>query len=152
MEKERILIVDDEKTFVKRLVTILEMEGYEVQTAYAGRSALEMGTSYPFDAAILDIELPDMHGTELITGLLRSYPDMVIIMLTGFPDQENTMEALNLGAKGYMTKPIEPEKLIGTLREKLRQQKETIELTQERVGRYIQKRIEKMMKEDQGTF
>jgi len=147
MEKTTILIVDDEQMLVNKLRTILEIEGYEVNTARTGRQALEMGASYPYDAAILDIKLPDMLGTELIAGLLRSYPDMVIIMLTGFPDQENTMKALNLGAKGYLTKPFEPEKLIDMLREKLEQQRESIEMTQEKVEQFVQKRLEKMMRE-----
>lgn len=146
-EETIVLIVEDEKELSDRIKLILEMEGYRAEEAFSGKEAREMGMRYPYDIALLDINLPDMQGTKLIPDLLKSNPDMAIIIVTGFPDQENTMVALNLGAKGYLTKPFEPEKLIEMLDDRVRKQSEAIDMTQEKMGEFIQRRLEKMRKQ-----
>jgi DNA-binding response OmpR family regulator len=145
-EETTILIVDDQEKLADTLRQILEMDGYRTEAVYTGRQALEEAKAYPYDAILLDIMLPDMQGTQLIPSLLESNPNTVIIMLTAFPDQKNTMEALNLGASGYLTKPLVPEKLLEILRKKLDAQRESLEMTQEKMGQLIQKRLEKLRK------
>jgi DNA-binding response OmpR family regulator len=141
-----ILIVDDQEKLADSLKRILEMEGYKTEMAHTGQQALDEAKACPYDAILLDIMLPDVRGTQLIPSLLESNPNAVIIMLTAFPDQRNTMEALNLGAAGYLTKPLVPEMLLEILRKKLDAQRGSLEMTQEKMGQLIQKRLEKLRK------
>lgn len=145
-EKDAVLIVDDCEELAQTLRTILETEGYLVDLAFDGTSALEKGITHPFDAVILDLKLPDIDGTQLIQRFLQTNPYAIILMMTGFPDQRNTMDALNFGAHGYITKPVEADYVLEILRDKLQKQKETRILTQEKMGEFIRLRLEKMRK------
>ena len=65
-----------------------------------------------FNLALLDIKLPDMEGTKLLTTMHGALPKMVKIMITGYPSLENAVEALNLEAETYVIKPVKPENLL----------------------------------------
>jgi len=80
-----------------------------------------------FDVALLDIKLPDMEGTKLLTTLHEDLPRMVKIMITGYPTLENAVEALNLGANGYVMKPVKAEELLTVVEEGLREREEAEE-------------------------
>ena len=146
IENNMILIVDDQKAVANTMKMSLEIEGYVAEVAYSGKSALEMATSYPYDAVLLDINLGDVDGTDLISKLIESNSDIVIIMITGYPNQGNAMAALNYGAHGYLVKPVSRDELLTMLEEKLQQQKANKELTQEKMASFIQNRLEKLHK------
>ena len=120
--KKTILVVDDDKAILESLKLILEAEGYIVDTAGTGGEAIEKSTNRHYNLALLDIRLPDMEGTELLTRLDTGIPRMRTVMITGHPSLESTVESLNLGADGYLIKPIRPEKLVKILEEKTREQ------------------------------
>ena len=145
-EKNVVMIVDDQEEQADTLKLILELEGYTDEVSYSGTDALEHAENFPFDAAILDINLPDIDGTGLIEKLRACNKEIVIIMLTGFPSQQNTMEAINRGAHGYLVKPASKKKLLSMLADRLHVQKEKRNITQEKMGEFIAQRLEKLRK------
>jgi len=118
-EKKRILVVDDDKSILASAKAILMNEGYIVDTAETGREAIEKSNIHFYDLALLDIRLPDMEGTKLLTKMRMGKPRMRTIMITGHPSLETTVESLDLGADAYVIKPIDPRKLLKIVREKL---------------------------------
>jgi len=144
VETKSILVVDDDKTILKSLKDILESEGYNVDTAETGREAIEKSEARFFNLALLDIKLPDMEGTKLLTTMHENLPKMVKIMITGHPNLENAVEALNLGADAYIIKPFKPEKLLELLEEKLAEQSQAEKTTEEKVTEWIKTRARKL--------
>lgn len=120
-EKKHILIVDDDIVILESLRTILQSEGYNVDTVETGREAIEKSDNQLYHLALLNIWLPDMKNAKLLATLQENFPKMAKIMLTGLPS-EKAEEFLNLGADAYITKPIGPKKLLKLVEEKLKKQ------------------------------
>ena len=116
---ESILVVDDDTNVRKTLCSILLNEGYLVETMGNGKQAMRALEKAYFDLALIDIELPDMKGTELLLKLKEKQPKMVRIIITGFPSLENAVKAVNEGANGYVLKPFEAEELLKMIRKQL---------------------------------
>lgn len=112
MDRENILIIDDDPDACKTLGMILEEKGYTVSTAESGKKALELASEKKFDLAILDIKLPDLDGTELLKKLKVASPGMEIIITTGYASLQNAILALREGAFDYLTKPLDIEEVI----------------------------------------
>lgn len=144
MTKKRILIVDDDKEIVESLTSLLESDNYIVGTALTGLEALEKTENEIYDLALLDIKLPDIEGTELLVEMHEGKPQMMKIMVTGHASLENAVEALNLGADAYLMKPVNPEELLRTVAEKLKEQDDAEKLNEEKVANWIEKRIQKI--------
>jgi len=111
-QKKSILVVDDDKAILKYAKGILELEGYDVDVAETGFDAMEKSNNRYYNLMLLDIMLPDIQGTELLTKMHRTTPKMMKIMVTGFPSFDNAVEALNMGADAYLLKPVELEELL----------------------------------------
>lgn len=109
----KILIVDDDRTTVKLLQTLLEMDGFDVSMAARGETALEMAQEQQPDLILIDFHLTDMDGTDLLVRLrsTASLADTPIVMASGM-DKED--EALNAGADLFLVKPFEPGSLADT--------------------------------------
>jgi len=122
-ERARILVVDDE-SIRKILKTILVEEGYVVDTAENGKEALEKSNVNFYNLALIDIRLPDMEGTELLSTMKETTPKMVKIIITGYPALQNAVEAVNKGADGYVLKPMNIDVLLATIEEHLKKQQE----------------------------
>src|SRR5665647_3378408 len=116
------LIVDDDPEVRNTLTVILENESYLVQTAENGKKAIQMCEKTPFDIALIDIELPDIKGTELLHILNEKQPKMVRIIITGHPSLENAAKSVNEKADGYIMKPFDIPELLGMIK-KLVQEK-----------------------------
>jgi len=116
---ESILIVDDDTDIRKMLSTILGEEGYSVETAENGKQAIKTCEKLPFDVALIDIDLPDMKGTELLQKLKQIQPKMVKIIITGHPSIENAMKAVNEKADGYLLKPFNVAELLEMIKKLL---------------------------------
>src|SRR3989337_1393558 len=121
-EKKSILIVEDDKAIIKSFKDILQSEGYSVDTAETGREAIQKSKAQFYNLVLLDIKLPDMEGTKLLTTMHETSPKMVKIMITGYPSLENAVDALNHGAGAHFLKPVKPEKLLALIEEKLEKQ------------------------------
>ena len=152
MKKARILIVDDNESILETLSAILEEEGYVTNTAKNGREAIEKSKTDFYNVALLDIRLPDIGGTKLLTKMKETRPKMVKIMITGYASLQNAVEALNFGADAYVMKPVDPENLLKIINEKLRAQREAEKMNQRKVAEWIETRarsLEKQSNRDQ---
>jgi len=147
--KASILIVEDDANIRETLSTILQQKGYHTDTAKAGQEAIQKSKAKFFNLSLLDIRLPDMEGTKLLTKMHCTTPKMVKIMLTGYPSLQNAVEALNLGADAYIIKPVDPEELIKVIEEKLDKQREDEKISEERVTEWIETRARKIKNEHQ---
>jgi len=126
-QNPRILVVDDEQDTCANLSDILADVGYQVDVAYDGPSALDLVRRNAYDVALLDLKMPGMDGLEA-TRLIRQMPEFVdlpIVFLTAKAmrgDRENSLKA---GASGYITKPVNPDKLLAHICHHLRKPTET---------------------------
>jgi len=107
----KILIVDDEKVIRDSFSRVLLKEGYAVEAVESGRLALERVAEESFDIALLDLKMPGLDGMETLRELKEKDPDVVAIMITGYPTIESAVAAVKLGAYDYLTKPCRPEEL-----------------------------------------
>jgi len=115
----KILVVDDETTLVNTVRSYLEQEGYAVQTAYDGRSALHAFRTFKPDLVVLDIMLPGIDGLEVLRRL-RQESDVYVIMLTAKADETDRVVGLTMGADDYVTKPFSPRELVARVKASLR--------------------------------
>jgi DNA-binding NtrC family response regulator len=107
-----ILIVDDDIGVRNMLSSVLYDAGYLIEGAENGKEAIKACEESVFDVALIDIELPDMKGTELLNRLKKLQPKMIRIIITGHPSVENAMKAVNERADGYLLKPFEVTELL----------------------------------------
>lgn len=110
---ERILVVDDEPDLLELVRVNLDQAGYRVETASAGRCALEMLRRSPPDLLVLDLMLPDLPGAEICRQLRNDpvHAQMPIIMLTARASEIDRVVGFELGADDYVTKPFSPREL-----------------------------------------
>ena len=107
----RVLIVDDEEYIRLSLSELLSYIGFEVATAANGEDALKKLTENRFDIAFMDIKIPGMNGVELLGRVRKAYPDVSVIMMTGYATVENAVEAVKLGAYDFLRKPYDIEEI-----------------------------------------
>jgi K+-sensing histidine kinase KdpD len=125
--KDSILVVDDDLDFLEIIKRILEHKGYEVETASSADEAIFRAKERFYNAAILDISLPDADGTDLLSRLLETHPDIVAIMLTGHSSVQNAVKSLNRGAFAYLEKPLDPDNLLSVIGRGLEKQQLVLE-------------------------
>jgi two-component system, OmpR family, KDP operon response regulator KdpE len=114
-----VLVVDDEPQIVRALRINLSARGYDVMTAYDGKSALGVAVEGKPDVVVLDLGLPDIDGVEVIAGL-RGWSKIPIIVLSARTDSSAKVEALDAGADDYVTKPFGMDELLARLRAAVR--------------------------------
>lgn len=116
-EKQTILVVDDDKSILRVFTRVLEKKGYAVTVAENGEEAIDKINCAHFDAALIDVRLPDMRGTDILPILQKNAPLTVKIMFTGSPDMARYDKGHLMDA--FLTKPVKPETLLNILQEKL---------------------------------
>ena len=146
-ERARILVVDDDESVRKVFATILEEEGYAVDMAKNGREAIKKSKVKFYNLALIDIRLPDMEGTKLLTKVKDTMPKMRKIIITGYPSLQNAIEAVNRGADAYVLKPFDIDKVLETIKDQLKKQEEEKRYTQKKVGEFIQTRVKELEEE-----
>ncbi|MGD0717928.1 MAG: response regulator [Halobacteriota archaeon] len=139
-----MLIVDDDLAILESTKAIVERAGYAVQTAETAREAIRKAKSDWFDIALLDIDLPDMQGTELLERLQEIKPRMIKIMVTGSASLDNAIQCVNLEAKAYIVKPFNPDDLLQIIGEKLKEQRAAERLDEDKVTDFIEERLQKL--------
>ncbi len=122
MEREKVLVVDDEQEIADLISLYLENEGYQVFKFYDAAGALQCTQSERIDLAILDVMLPDMNGFQLCQQM-RERHHYPIIMLTAKGVGIDKITGLSLGADDYMTKPFQPLELVARVKAQLRRYK-----------------------------
>ena len=104
--KGRILIVDDDQIILNSLSEFLKLEGYEVSKADRFETAVAALHQTPVDVVITDVSMPDVDGFELLKVCKNQYPDVAVVMVTGYGTIEAAVDAIKMGAYDYLTKPI----------------------------------------------
>jgi len=143
-ERVRILVVDDDESIRKTLAAVLEDQGYVVDTVENGREAIEKSNTKFFNLALVDIRLPDIEGTRLLTAMKETIPPMVKIIITGYPSLQNAMEAVNKGADAYVLKPLNIDNVLSTIKEHLKKQQEAKIYSEEKVTEFIETRAKEL--------
>ena len=115
----RVLVVDDEPQILRALRINLRVRQYDVLTAATGAEALDVAGKHPPDLVVLDLGLPDLSGLEVIEGL-RGWTSAPIVVLSGRADSADKVEALDVGADDYVTKPFSMDELLARMRAALR--------------------------------
>ena len=119
VEKEKILVVDDEEAIREVVSTLLEAQGYACTVRQNGRLALEAFREGAFDLVLSDIVMPEMDGLKLLAELRRDDPDVPVIMVTAMHDISIALEAIRAGAYDYILKPFERDQLHMSVRRAL---------------------------------
>ncbi len=146
-ERARILVIDDDESVRTVLATVLEESGYTVETAASGKEGIEKTNTGFFNLALIDMRLPDMEGTQVLARVKDMTPKMRKIIITGYPSVQNAVEALNKGAHAYIMKPFDMEKVLKTIEEQLKTQKEEKKFSQEKVTEFIKTRVKELEQE-----
>ncbi|MDI6705269.1 MAG: response regulator transcription factor [Bacillota bacterium] len=119
MDREKILVVEDEIKLARFIELELQHEGYDVMTAYDGRDGLRKALETNVSLVILDVMLPGLNGME-VCRRIRQASDIPVIMLTAKDDTMNKVMGLDMGADDYITKPFAIEELLARIRTILR--------------------------------
>ena len=117
--KDRVLVVEDDKRISNFIKTVLEANNYDVIVAQTGAEAYSMVTSQCPDVVILDLGLPDMDGMKILQGV-REWSSMPVIVVSARTHERDKVEALDLGADDYITKPFGTSELLARIRTAIR--------------------------------
>ena len=122
--REKVMVVDDEPSIRKYLQTLLEVDGFDVQTLSSGREAIKkIGEGERPDLVILDVLMPEMNGLDTLRELMQLDRTLNVIMLSCSNEVGTVVEAIRMGAHDYLTKPFEKSELDAAML-KSRQKKE----------------------------
>lgn len=113
----RILVVDDDVIVVKSCRRILEAEGFEVTTVPSADDALEKIKMYDFDLLIMDVKMPKHDGIFLMREIKKNWPDIPIIVMSGYPTPETIADVLKLGAIQFIPKPFKPDEFMKSIQQ-----------------------------------
>lgn len=139
----KILVIDDERSIRNTLQEILEYEKFTVETAADGLEGLDKIKSVVYDVILCDIKMPKMDGIEVLDNILKIRPDATVVMITGHGTIETAVEAIKKGAFDFISKPLDLNRLLITIRNGLnktelvqetKQLKRKISKTNEMIG------------------
>ncbi len=137
-----ILIVDDEKTTLKSLVVMFHTVGINnVLACYDSREVLKQLTQTSVSVILLDLMMPYLRGDQLLSQIQQNFPEIPVIVITAKQDLETAVECMRLGAYDYITKPVEQERLVNSVRKVLEYedlQKENKKLRHQLLGGRIE--------------
>ena len=119
MIREKILVIEDEKSISRLICSVLRKQDYEVIQAWNGKEAMMLLSSACPDLVILDLGLPDMDGMEILQSL-RNWSGMPVIVVSARTHEKDKVEALDLGADDYIAKPFGVSELLARIRNALR--------------------------------
>ena len=122
--REKVLIIEDEKSIAHFISTILSSNGYETIQARSGSEALSMVSSHCPDLVILDLGLPDMDGIEVLQSI-RSWSSLPVVVVSARSHELDKVSALDLGADDYLTKPFGTAELLARVRTAIRHTRTT---------------------------
>jgi DNA-binding NtrC family response regulator len=115
-KKIKVLLVDDEKSFVEVLHKRLSKRDMDVTKCFSGAEGIQALRKVDYDVAVLDLKMEDMGGLEVLKVFKKMYPKMEVIILTGHESGQAAQEVVKYGAFAYLTKPCAFEKLLDTIR------------------------------------
>jgi two-component system response regulator AtoC len=116
MDRQRVLVIDDEENMRHMLKTMLEKSNYTVACAGDGMEGLEQMASQDFDYILCDIKMPRMDGMAFLSEAVLRHPEKVYIMMSAYGTVESALEAINKGAYDYISKPFKTDEVLMTLK------------------------------------
>ena len=117
MKEMKILVVDDDAIVIKSCRRILEAEGFEVTSVPSADEALEKIKYYEFDLLLMDVKMPKHDGIFLMREVKKNWPDIPIMVMSGYPTPETIADVLKLGATQFIPKPFRPDELVKAVRQ-----------------------------------
>ena len=136
-EKPSLLIIDDDENIRETLSDIFQEKGYLTETAKNGLQAIQKSQVKFYNIALIDVQLPDITGVELLRTFREKYPSRMNIIITAHATVKTATDAVNLGANAYIMKPIDFRKLDQIIKQCLKKQRKALKITQERVAEFI---------------
>ncbi len=116
---QKILIIDDDRDMCLLLKRFLSRHNFEVLESYSGKKALELLESVEPDLVMCDFRLEDMEGNVLLGKIKQKYPQVPVIIITGYSDIKIAVEVMKMGAYDYITKPLFPDEILITIKKAL---------------------------------
>ncbi len=110
-----ILIVDDEQRYTDMLARRLELRGLRCMVCYDGRTALDKVAQARFTMVILDLQLPDVYGTDVLSQIKSDYPETTVIILTGHGTEKDRKLCMDRGAHDFINKPLDIDHLVAIM-------------------------------------
>jgi len=108
---KRVLVVDDEEIVRESYKRALTEAGYQVRTVESGSDALKACRAESFDVMLTDLKMPEMDGVEVAQAMKEQFPDVRVVIITGYPTRSSADRAAQLGIFDYLEKPLSPERL-----------------------------------------
>lgn len=115
MIKGKILVIDDEDIVRTSCNRALTPEGYEVKMAWNGLDGLKMASEERFDVVLTDLKMPDMDGIEVLRKIKEEWPEIEVIIITGYQTVDTAVKSIKLGAFDYIEKPFTPDALAAAV-------------------------------------
>jgi len=115
MKRYDLLLVDDEIRFADMLAKRLQLRGCDCQVCYSGKEALSLLEQKKFFLVLLDLHLPDIYGTEVLTKIKARDPETPVIILTGHGTEKDRQACMAQGAYAFMHKPLGIDRLLSIL-------------------------------------
>ncbi len=141
-ENRKILVVDDERPILLTLAALLSRHGYEPQTAATASFGFRALKENPPALVLLDLQLPDGEGLEMLDQIKREHPETQVIILTAHDSLANAIESIKRGAYHFISKPYAPEELLSLVEKALEKQSLVRETEQLRVkAKELEKRL-----------
>jgi len=119
----RVLLIEDDRATAQSIDLMLKSEGFNVYTTDLGEEGIDLGKLYDYDIILLDLNLPDMPGFDVLKTLRVAKVDTPILILTGNADIDNKVRGLGYGADDYMTKPFHKDEMVARIHAIVRRSK-----------------------------
>lgn len=115
MSKGKVLVIDDEEIVRISCRRALSPEGYEVSQAQNGIEGLQMLEKERYDLVLTDLKMPDMDGIEVLRIIRKKWPEVQVIIITGYQTVDTAVKSIKLGAFDYIEKPFTPDALVSAV-------------------------------------
>src|SRR5579863_4116769 len=119
----RVLVIEDDCSTAQSIALMLKSESFNVHTTEFGEEGIDLGKIYDYDIILLDLNLPDMSGFEVLRSLRVSKVKTPILILSGLAGIEDKVRGLGFGADDYMTKPFHKDELVARIHAIVRRSK-----------------------------
>src|SRR3954471_24078062 len=119
----RVLLIEDDSAVAQSIEMMLKSESFNVYTTELGEEGVDLGKLYDYDIILLDLNLPDMSGFEVLRSLRISKVRTPILILSGIAGIEDKVKGLDIGADDYMTKPFHKDELVARIQAIVRRSK-----------------------------
>lgn len=125
----KLLFIDDEQTFLKYISKRLALDGFTVKTTFSGEEGVEAAAREDFDVAVVDLKMPGIDGIEVQKRLKELQPFLPCIVLTGYGSVENALESGKYNAFKFLSKPVDMDTLVDTIKAAYEYRREQEQLT-----------------------